>query len=125
MHILLYYTNKIVIIIILKKSLMNRLKFLFHAGVHELPKTDYADDASSDSRSSSGQSISPVRCWPAIAGLPNNNNNNNNINNNNKTSSLRSASYDPKVINFKWPLSYYVRNWKNIKIPNACVHLQV
>ncbi|XP_060853070.1 forkhead box protein N2-like isoform X1 [Rhopalosiphum padi] len=70
-------------------------------GVHELPKTDYADDASSDSRSSSGQSISPVRCWPAMAGLPaiinNNNNNTNNNNNNNKTSSLRSSSYDPKV----------------------------
>lgn len=78
------------------------MEFLFSTGVHELPKTDYADDASSDSRSSSGQSISPVRCWPAMAGLPaiinNNNNNTNNNNNNNKTSSLRSSSYDPKVI---------------------------
>lgn len=79
------------------------MEFLFSIGVHELPKTDYADDASSDSRSSSGQSISPVRCWPAMAGLPaiinnNNNNNTNNNNNNNKTSSLRSSSYDPKVI---------------------------
>jgi len=79
------------------------IEFLFSTGVHELPKTDYADDASSDSRSSSGQSISPVRCWPAMAGLPtimnnnNNNNINNNNNNNNKTSSLRSPNYDPKV----------------------------
>jgi len=80
---------------------MDRLEFVLFIGVHELPKTDYADDASSDSRSSSGQSISPVRCWPPMAGLPNINNNNNNTsnnnNNNNKTSSLRSSSYDPKV----------------------------
>ncbi|XP_050431765.1 forkhead box protein N2-like [Adelges cooleyi] len=53
-------------------------------GVHELPKTDYADEASSDSRSSSGQSISPVRCWTTVSSLP-------------KVSALRSSSYDPKV----------------------------
>lgn len=63
----------------------------FRTGVHELPKTDYADDASSDSRSSSSQSISPVRCWPASLPI-------NISNNNNKSSPLRSSNYDPKVI---------------------------
>ncbi|XP_050538358.1 forkhead box protein N2-like isoform X2 [Daktulosphaira vitifoliae] len=63
-------------------------------GVHELPKSDYVDDASCDSKSSNSKSRSPIRCWSTVSTLS-------------KISALRSSSYDPKIhIESKPPYSF-------------------